>query len=183
MLLAVSLAKLDVADSVEESAKSPGEARNLEEVPADIAESKRWRKEIDEIRLSPAPLADRNAYLLLVISEIDVASRKSSAREIAIAKLSRASETADGSDREILLTEAVMWLGMDLKAINEERPGSAPNPYPESRNPNSARIEPTADGVLASHPVHGVNVAMQTPHRTGCGSIQDVSGKTQGGLL
>ena len=39
------------------------------------------------------------------------------------------------------LQEAVMWLGMDLKRLNE------PNPYPESKNPNSMRIEPTADGL------------------------------------
>lgn len=39
------------------------------------------------------------------------------------------------------LTEAVMWLGMDLKRLNE------PNPYPESKNPESIRIEPTADGL------------------------------------
>ena len=39
------------------------------------------------------------------------------------------------------LQEAVMWLGMDLKRLNE------PNPYPESKNPESMRIEPTADGL------------------------------------
>lgn len=39
------------------------------------------------------------------------------------------------------LQEAVMWLGMDLKRLNE------PNPYPESKNPTSMRIEPTADGL------------------------------------
>lgn len=41
----------------------------------------------------------------------------------------------------IRLQEAVMWLGMDLKRLNE------PNPYPESKNPESMRIEPTADGL------------------------------------
>ena len=39
------------------------------------------------------------------------------------------------------LQEAIMWLGMDLKRLNQ------PNPYPESKNPNSMRIEPTADGL------------------------------------
>ena len=37
------------------------------------------------------------------------------------------------------LQEAAMWLGMDLKRLNQ------PDPYPESKNPNSMRIEPTAD--------------------------------------
>ena len=39
------------------------------------------------------------------------------------------------------LQEAVMWLGMDLKRLNQ------PNPYPESKNPESMRIEQTADGL------------------------------------
>lgn len=53
-------------------------------------------------------------------------------------------------ERSIALTklqEAAMWLGMDLKAINEECPGIQENPYPESRNPESLKIEPTADGL------------------------------------
>lgn len=39
------------------------------------------------------------------------------------------------------LQEAIMWLGMNLKRIGEA------NPYPESKNPDSQRIEPTADGL------------------------------------
>lgn len=39
------------------------------------------------------------------------------------------------------LQEAVMWLGMDLKRLNDE------NPYPSSKDPCGARIEPTADGL------------------------------------
>ena len=39
------------------------------------------------------------------------------------------------------LQEAVMWLGMDLKRLNQ------PDPYPESKNPDSMKIEPTADGL------------------------------------
>lgn len=40
------------------------------------------------------------------------------------------------------LQEAIMWLGMDLKAINE-----TPNPYPQSYNPASPSIEQTADNL------------------------------------
>jgi hypothetical protein len=53
-------------------------------------------------------------------------------------------------ERSIAITkiqEAIMWLGMDLKAINEESPGASPNPYPQSYNPESPVIEPTADGL------------------------------------
>lgn len=39
------------------------------------------------------------------------------------------------------LQEAVMWLGMDLKRLNE------PNPYPSSKDPSTTKIEPTADGL------------------------------------
>lgn len=39
------------------------------------------------------------------------------------------------------LQEGIMWLGMYLKYLGEI------DPYPESRNPDSQRIEPTADGL------------------------------------
>lgn len=40
------------------------------------------------------------------------------------------------------LQEAVMWLGMDLKRLNDT------NPYPSSKDSNTGiKIEPTADGL------------------------------------
>lgn len=40
------------------------------------------------------------------------------------------------------LQEAVMWLGMDLKRLNQ------PNPYPSSKDPSTGTtIEPTADNL------------------------------------
>ena len=40
------------------------------------------------------------------------------------------------------LQEAVMWLGMDLKRLNE------PNPYPNSKDPSTGtKIDKTADGL------------------------------------
>lgn len=39
------------------------------------------------------------------------------------------------------IQEAIMWLGMDLKRIGND------NPYPESYNPESTVVEPTADGL------------------------------------
>jgi len=39
------------------------------------------------------------------------------------------------------LQEAIMWLGMDLKRLNE------PNPYPDSYKPENNEIAPTADGI------------------------------------
>lgn len=47
------------------------------------------------------------------------------------------------------IQEAVMWLGMDLKEINEAKPIAAreDSPYPNSYNPASPVIDPTADGL------------------------------------
>lgn len=39
------------------------------------------------------------------------------------------------------LQESIMWLGMDLKRLNE------PNPYPDSYNLENDNVEPTADGL------------------------------------
>lgn len=39
------------------------------------------------------------------------------------------------------LQEATMWLGMDLKRMG------TPNPYPNSKDPSNAIVEPTADGL------------------------------------
>lgn len=44
------------------------------------------------------------------------------------------------------LEEAVMWLGMDLKRLNEI------NPYPSSKDPSTGdTIEPTADNLKFSN--------------------------------
>lgn len=39
------------------------------------------------------------------------------------------------------IQESIMWLGMHLKEIGN------PNPYPESYNPKSTKVEPTADNL------------------------------------
>ena len=39
------------------------------------------------------------------------------------------------------LQECIMWLGMDLKRLNEV------NPYPDSYDPSNDKINPTADGL------------------------------------
>lgn len=44
------------------------------------------------------------------------------------------------------LQEAVMWLGMELKRVNEVT-GIGSNPYPNSKDPTNTKIEPTADGL------------------------------------
>lgn len=44
------------------------------------------------------------------------------------------------------LQEGVMWLGMELKRINDTT-GVGANPYPNSKDPSTAKIDPTADGL------------------------------------
>jgi hypothetical protein len=39
------------------------------------------------------------------------------------------------------LQEGIMWMGMNLKRLNEA------TPYPNSMNTNNEKIEPTADGL------------------------------------
>lgn len=43
------------------------------------------------------------------------------------------------------LEQSIMWLGQDLKRLN------APNPYPHSKDPSNAIVDPTADGLKFSN--------------------------------
>lgn len=90
-----------------------------------IAETKFFRQSLDTVlqQLKAASGEGQRA--------IDCPIRKSRERSLAVTKIQ----------------EAIMWLGMDLKAINEAAPGSAPNPYPQSYNPESSKIEPTSEGL------------------------------------
>lgn len=93
-----------------------------------IEQSKTHRRDLDEVLQRIRRDSDRN---YTGERPPDHPVRASRERSLAITKLQ----------------EAIMWFGMDLKAINEANPGAAPDPYPESRNPASPRIEPTADGI------------------------------------
>lgn len=49
-----------------------------------------------------------------------------------------------GRERSLSITkiqEAIMWLGMDLKALN------VPTPYPNSYDTSNTIVDPTADGL------------------------------------
>jgi hypothetical protein len=82
----------------------------------DIKETKQLRKDLDkQLQIIKNGLCHDGSP----------PARKSRERNLAITKLQ----------------EAIMWLGMDLKALNE------PNPYPESYNPENTKIEPTSDGL------------------------------------
>ena len=91
-------------------------------VPPLVAQTKTWRRDLDAVLHDIKRGAERD---FTGHRAPDHPVRSSRERSIAITKLQ----------------EAIMWLGMDLKAQNE------PNPYPSSKDPPSAVIEPTADGL------------------------------------
>lgn len=58
--------------------------------------------------------------------------------------LQRMKELPASRERALAITklqECIMWLGMDLKRLNE------PTPYPSSYDPSTSKVEPTADGL------------------------------------
>lgn len=60
-----------------------------------------------------------------------------------VCKLEKCRETSLSITK---LEEAVMWLGMDLKRLNQ------PNPYPSSKDPSTGyKIDPTSDGLRFSN--------------------------------
>jgi hypothetical protein len=97
-------------------------------VPPEVAQTKKLRQDLDAVLQSLKHDSEKDFKGLRIP---DYPVRSSRERSIAITKIQ----------------EAIMWLGMDLKAINEETPGTCPNPYPQSYNPESPVIEKTADGL------------------------------------
>lgn len=96
--------------------------------PHHVAMTKQHRKDLDEVLQRLKKDSERDFQGMRVP---DYPVRGSRERSLAITKIQ----------------EAIMWLGMDLKAINEEEPGAAPNPYPASYDPKSSFVEKTADGL------------------------------------
>lgn len=92
-------------------------------------------KEVLQVTPSGNPTAESRGLrkqLDFSLQIIKAAKRTSRERSIAITKLQ----------------EAIMWLGMDLKAQKEEGIHDGENPYPNSYDPKSdAPISPTADGL------------------------------------
>lgn len=74
---------------------------------------------------------DFRVQLDAVLQRVKDSPRKSRERSLTITKLQ----------------EAIMWLGMDLKALKDEGLSDAPNPYPNSYDPTNKVVEPTADGL------------------------------------
>lgn len=81
--------------------------------------------------------------------EQEIIANKELRRDID-AIIQRAKVLPPSRERSLTITklqEGVMWLGMDLKRIGETSPGSIANPYPNSKDPSNAKIDPTADSL------------------------------------
>ena len=87
-----------------------------------VFQTKQWRKDLDECLQRIKKGSDKG---FTGLRDPDHPVRSSRERSLAVTKVE----------------EAIMWLGMDLKAQN------TPNPYPQSYNPASNVIEPTADNL------------------------------------
>lgn len=93
-----------------------------------VADTKQFRKDLDEVLTR---LKNASGDLFNGSVQSFPVPRRSRERSLAITKIQ----------------EAIMWLGMDLKSINESDLGSAPNPYPQSYDPTSPVISPTSEGL------------------------------------
>ena len=83
---------------------------------------------------APDPLSPR---------DLEVVMDKELRRDID-AQIQKVKSLPPSRERALTITklqEGVMWLGMDLKRLNEA------NPYPDSKNPANTTINPTADGL------------------------------------
>lgn len=81
--------------------------------------------------------------------ELEIISNKEIRRDVDV-QIQKVKSLPGSAERTLAmrkLQEAVMWLGMDLKRINEANPGVMENPYPNSKDPSNTKIEPTADGL------------------------------------
>lgn len=91
-----------------------------EQIDHHIVQNKRFRQDLDEI-----------------LQRIKIASAQTKGQV-------SDSYTRSSRERSLVVTklqEAIMWLGMDLKDLD------APNPYPNSYNPENTIVDKTADGL------------------------------------
>ena len=118
------------------------------EVLPEVAQSKAWRKGIDLLQTKFVELGGfPRGEVLNLASEIEQSSQKSEPLAICVERLRHACGAPTDRLKRVYLSEATMWLGVNLEIIDEANPGSAPNPYPNSKDPSSPVIEKTADGL------------------------------------
>jgi hypothetical protein len=125
-------------------------------VPEHVRMTKQWRKELDEVIQAARKGCVWWQDAARIINEIVSVPCGPSQRERqnACNRLRSAGDYSytTGNPETVplvvidLITEAYMWLGMDLKAYDAAHPGSAPNPYPHSKDPTSPIVDKTDGG-------------------------------------
>jgi hypothetical protein len=98
---------------------------------------------------NPAVMAERTRQWEANQIDAEIRTVKDLRQSIDL-QIQRVKALSPSRERALVITklrEGVMWLGMDLKRINEANPGASPNPYPNSKDPSNTKIEPTADGL------------------------------------
>lgn len=128
---------------------APGDDYTLNQSIIDqVANREGAKGSLSELR-SKLEIAEKKLSIQAECLEFEIKSDK----ELRVgidAQLQKLKDLKPTRERSLAITklqEAVMWLGMDLKRINELSEVKAPNPYPNSYDPSNTKIEPTADGL------------------------------------
>lgn len=98
---------------------------------------------VTQLREELASLAAKTPEQLKAESDAEIIANKELRRDLD-AQLQKMKSLPKSRERSLSVTklqECIMWLGMDLKRLNDERP------YPSSYDPSNTKVEPTADGL------------------------------------
>ena len=98
-----------------------------QDIPPIVSDTKLFRKDLDGI--------------------LQRLKRRSGVSEAQQGDETKVRQSRERSIARTKIEEAILWLGLDLKAQNEEGVPGTDNPYPESKNPDSPVIEETADNL------------------------------------
>lgn len=127
-----------------ENERDPSQDEYLEKSRADLIEGK---EELDEDSVKQSPGISNGALIEATAKlnhEFYVSETKSLRQELDVRLQILKDSNRKSRERSLAITklqEAIMWLGIDLKDLG------TPNPYPQSYNPKSQVVEPTADGL------------------------------------
>lgn len=98
---------------------------------------------LTQLREELVSLAAKTPEQMKAESDAEIVANKELRRDLD-AQLQKMKSLPGSRERSLSITklqECIMWLGMDLKRLNDTRP------YPNSYNPENTIVEPTADGL------------------------------------
>lgn len=98
---------------------------------------------LTQLREELVALAAKTPEQLKAENDAGIVADKELRRDLD-AQLQKLKSLPQSRERNLSITklqECIMWLGMDLKRLNDTRP------YPSSYDPSNTKVEPTADGL------------------------------------